>query len=218
MTPKLAFFTLVFGIVGGLLFAWCAAVIVRRWDLPSGFRYGLGTQRQRIQEKIVLSAMVFGGLLFAAIVSMPAWAETPFVEVDFNGGDFVDEALNLDLVRFIILCIAGVAAVAFVAKAWGNRVERRKTDANGNSDRGDILLKIATKDDLQRRFEHLENSLRRALTDHDEKNERDFGALREDIANMREHIDKMVEGSNQERAKLEKRVSNLERAAKQGDN
>ena len=139
------------------------------------------------------------------------------MEVDFNAGDLVDEALTLDLARFIILCIAGVAAVAFVAKAWGNRVERRKPGANGGSDRGDILLKIATKEDLQARFEHLETSLRRALNDHDEKNERDFKALREDISQMREHIDEMVEASKKQGNDLEQRVSSLERAAIKGD-
>ena len=215
MTPLLALFTLLCGAGGGLLFGLIASWAVRRWDFPNAFNYGLGHRRQRIQEKIVLSAMVLGGLLFAAVVSMPAWG---IVEVDANLDELADDLFTLDLVRFILILLALVAIGMAWARAWGNRGERRKSGTEGKSDRGDILLKIATKEDLQTRFEHLETSLRRALNNHDEKNDRDFSALREDIADMRTHIDKMAEASNRQRAELEKRVEHLERAAKGDSN
>ena len=217
MTPKLALFTLIFGAAGGLLFGWAAACLMRKWDFPDGLRYGVGRHRQRIQLRIVMSAMVLGGMFFAAVVSAPAWAAEPFLEVDFNADEIAEGVFGLDLVRFIILCISGVAAVAFVAKAWGNRVERRKSGTDGESQRGDLLLKIATKDDLQQRFEHLEQSLRRALDDHDQKNNRDFSELRDEFAKMRKHIDKMVEASNSHRNQLDLRVTRLEDIAKKGD-
>ena len=191
MTPKLALFTLIFGAAGGLLFGWAAACIMRKLDFPDGLKHGLGRHRQRVQLRIVMSAMVFGGLLFAGVVSMPAWG----LDLDLDAAETAKEVGRWSTEQVSVVMV-GLAAIAlFAVVGWvvvkkNELTADRRERPNGNGARDELQKQInelvkttsglASRDDLNL----MERRLTDALKEHDRKNDDDFKEIKGRLSHL----------------------------------